>query len=489
MKRLLLLFILFVPAIYIFAGDYDFSALQGLRDKKGNIYFEISGYDIFYSSMAGKVNDLQTRAKFKKQHTIKGIQTEYSNPDLGLPNHVIETVQPLEKNPNLKSNQIFYLFSQKENEIKYIVFQTINQRDTLLEKEFIKAFLEEELANYISDDWTGESISFAGRTVQLGTACQWRSPHNLFCKGGQISWSEFLSAESAEADLNLRIVANNKDSTAILSQDYIEIVFEELPTIALRVSYLQKNSYYPLIVYYVTQEIRGKYISCIMSNYGYNRNDYELSSLLQQFMSIPSPPAWAYNRFDIPQYEKPSSKSATNEWKGLNFEIRSGAAFPLGNLNRIFQFAAPSFDLIMGFSIKQNISIDCGLMVAAPAKKRPFNYTDRGETFETKARTLREYSLRYRYMHTLNKNISYITYIGIGMSSILTDLVKETTSDNQTVYQSVDALDLYAGVQLRYKKLGYFVEYHRSSFPNSSKVENNFGSSFLYTGFSYSLGW
>jgi hypothetical protein len=487
MKRFFLLLICFVPALYTFADDYDFSALQGLRDKKGNIYFEISGYDIFCSSQNGKINDLQTLAKFKKKYKIKGVQAEYSDSNLPLPNQIIETEQPLEKNPDLKYNQIFYLFAQSKNEIKYIVFWTLNQRDVLLEKEFVKAFLENKLSACISDDWMGESISFVGRTVQLGNACQWRSPHNLFCKGGQVSWSEFSSAESAELDLDMRIISNNKDSSAILSKDYIEITFETIPTIALRVAYMGKNANYPLIVYYVTQEVRGKFVSCTMSNYGYNRNDYELTPLLQQFMNIPSPPDWAYDKFDIPEYEHSANgaKMLNMPWN-INYELRLGSVLSLGNLSQVFQYA-PSFDLFMCFIIKQKTSIDIGFMVAVPIKRYPFKFTYQGKSFETKTTSMVGASLRYRYLLSFSENLSGQPYLGIGFSGLSTDLVESINKDGQKVYRSVNGLDSYGGFQLRYKKLGYFIEYHQAFYSNSDKVANNFGNSFLNTGFTYSF--
>jgi len=482
MKRIFWLFILFIPGLYTFADDYDFSALQGLRDKQGNIYFEISGYDIFCSSFKGKMNSLQTIDNFKKRQKIKGIQAEYSDSNLPLPNKIIETDRPLEKNPKFKYNQVFYLFSKSEDDVNYVVFQTLNQRDISLEKEFISAFLDEKLSEYISDDWTGESISFAGKVVQLGTACQWRSPHNLFFRGGQISWSEFSSAEKADSDLNTHIAANDVDSTAVLSKDFIEVIFEGVPTIACRVAYMAKGRYYPLIVYYLTQEIGDRYVSCVMSNYGYNRNDYELSPLLQQFMSIPSPPDWAYNQFDIPQYEDVEDQS--NQWWTTNIELRLGSVFPSGNLSHNFQFA-PSLDFFLCFPVKQKMSIDLGMMLSFPTGRKPFDYTYKGETSETKASGLVDGSLRYRYRHTISKNLFCYTYCGIGVSSLSTDLLKEIDSDNRKTYYSVEGLDLFGGIQLNYKKLGWFIEYHRTTFSNSSKVANDFGNSFLNTGFTY----
>jgi hypothetical protein len=77
--------------------------------------------------------------------------------------------------------------------------------------------------------------------------------------------------------------------------------------------------------------------------------------------------------------------------------------------------------------------------------------------------------------------------MGIGVSTLYTDLIKEINKDNQKVYHSIEALNLYSGIQFNYKRFGYFIEYHRTPFSNSSKVANNFGNSFLNAGFSYCL--
>jgi len=485
MKQAILLLLLSTPLHYIFAGDYDFSALHGLRDKKGNIYFEISGYDILYSTMKGKLNDSKTLANFKKQLKIKGIYAEYSDPNLALQHYIIETEQPLEKNPALKFNQVFYLFTKSANEIQYVIFHTLNQRDILLERELINAFLEGKLIGYIYDNLKGESISFAGRTVRLGTSCQWRSPHNLYCKGGQISWSEFPSAEMAELDLDMRIAANGGNQSIILSQDTIDILFENIPSVAYRIVYNVKKVPYPLIVYYVVQEVRGRYVSCTMSNYGDNRNDFELAHLLRQFMSISKPPDHAYNRFfDEPQYEN-DKYGMYSTWIGnMGLEVSLGSTFTLADMNRIFKYA-PSFDLYFCVPVKRNMSIDLGALFSFPVKPQRFDYTFKGgETTETKAKSMMCANLRYSYLHTLSNNSGLNTYMGIGVASLNTDILKEIV-DNRKVYYSVDAFDLFGGIRFQYKKFGYFIEYHRASFPNSSKVANNFGNSFINTGVSY----
>ena len=485
MKHVYFLLLFLIPGLYTFAGSYDFSALQGLRDKQGNIYFEISGYDIFCSSMKGEITNSETIAAFKRLQKIQDIQTEYSDSDFKFPNKIIEAKQPTEKNPAIEYNQAFYLFAISENDVDYIVFQTLNPRDISLEKEFINAFLDGNLSEYVSDNWTSDSISFAGRDIQLNSACQWKSPHNLFCKDdGQISWSEFPSAESASADLNAHIAINNGDLNTILSKSYIEVVFEGIPTTAYKVTYMEKNTSYPLTVYYISQKIRNRYVSCIMSNYGY-RDDHELAPLFRQFMGILSPPdETAYNKPDTPPQYEETTNDASTPWWNPDIELHFGSVFPLGNLTQIFKYA-PSANLFLCFPIKQKLSIDAGFMLSLPVKRHTFDYNYKGQTYKTKTTPLIGASLRYSYWQPLDKDFSLVPYLGVGLFSMTTDMGKRIDKDNQKTSFAIESMDFYGGFQLNYRQLGYFIEYHRTTLPMSYKVSNDFGHSFLNTGFVY----
>ncbi|MDR1436949.1 MAG: hypothetical protein LBI65_02405 [Candidatus Symbiothrix sp.] len=471
-------FLFLLLANPLFADGYDFSPLQGLRNAHGEVWFEISGYDIFTESFKGDINQLKTLASFKKKYKIKDIQAEYSDPQLVAPHKIIEAKKPMRNNPGVKFDLVYYLLQQPEKEITVIYFQTLAQRDVFLEQEFVKAFIADSLSGYISGDWKEDVISFAGRTVELGNACGWRSPHNFSCKGGQISWSEFSSSESAGLYLDARIAANDGGSLSVLSNDYIEVLFEDIPTIAYRVAYKQDGSYYPLIVYYVEQEIRGHYLSCILSNYGYNRNDYELSSLLQKFMSIPDVPDWAYNPLDVPQFEALSEKETEQlKRQKVHGEIRSGLTTPLGNLRNVFEMA-PMLDFFFIFPVKTQMSIDFGMAFAFPIKPAPFDFGYQ----TTKAQSVIQGSLRYSYHHALGKNRVWSPYFGAGFSFLGTDLLKGVRDDGTEEYYSVDALDLYGGFNLRYRFIGCFVEYHHSTYSQSSKVINNFGNNSLNFG-------
>jgi hypothetical protein len=477
--RIIISFLFSFFSFLSFAETYDFSLLQGLKNTKGDIYFEMSGYDMLVTSFKGNINQAKTITSLKKKYEIVDIQAEYTDVQLAMPHKIIETKEPLPYNPDAKFDGIYYLFQESPEELTVISFRTLLQRDVIFEQEFVKAFLADSLNAYISDNLKGDSISFAGRTVELGNACVWKSPHNFSCKGGRISWSEFSSPISAGLHLDAQIAARDSETFSVLSKEYIDVIFEGIPTTAYRVAYKQEGIY-PLIVYYVEQEVRGHYLSCMMSNYGNNCDDYELSPLLQLFMSIPVVPDWAYNRLDAPQPETNSEKLTLRE---THFEIRTGLITPLRNLRNIFE-TAPMLDFFVFLPVNTKTAISFGLAAAFPLKSALFDFNYKNETNQVEIFSIVQASLRYRYNHAIRKNRILSPYFGIGFSELYTDLVKAINDDGTKAYHTIGALDLSFGLSLKYKFTGCFAEYHYSTYSNSTKVANNFGNISLNFGLS-----
>jgi hypothetical protein len=482
MKKFAFLFFFLSGISLVFADDYDFSALHGLRDEKSDIYFEISGYDILVSRLKGKINEKKTIDAFKKKQKIDTVQAEYSDSQLGVPNLILETESPLDANSEIMSAQIYCLFQKAENEIAFISFQTLNQRDIILEQSFVKSCLDGSLNTYISDNWIADSVSFAGRTIHLGNDCEWQGPHNLSGKGGQISWSEFSTFESADLDLDIHIAANKMKDFEILEEEDLDLVFEEIPTLAYRVVYKQKDDNMPLIVYYILQKVRGRYVSCILSNYGYNRNDYELSPLLKEVMDIPNPPEWAENPLDVHRHEPhtEAEKEATAD-RQVSIEIKPLMVLPTGNLNKRYQ-AAPGFDVFIGGKVQKNMIVDIGFMIAKPLGLTSFDYRYHKVVYETDLRTQFGASARFRYQQPLKKNLFCSLYGGFGISAFETNLEKGLDNDGNKTYYGLTTTDLYYGFSCRYKFVGCFIEHHYAPYSMSGRVTDRFGKTFLSLG-------
>ena len=119
-------------------------------------------------------------------------------------------------------------------------------------------------------------------------------PHNIQCPNyGQISWSTFRSTEKAKQSINANYqITANKKLGEVIEKDSVDVVFEGVETKALKTKYKIKipqlimGGSNILIIYYVAEEIRGKSIACVMSQYTDDVNAKELAPLLQEVMKL-----------------------------------------------------------------------------------------------------------------------------------------------------------------------------------------------------------
>ncbi|NDV79257.1 hypothetical protein [Dysgonomonas sp. 511] len=507
MNKLTFTLVFLFLSLPLFSQDYTLPDIQGLRDRRGGVVLEAGGYEIIISGMKGNMDDDKVLAQLKKKYNIKDVLANYSDSTLDVPNKAFEAIARREDRPNTTFNMKGYLISEPEKGITTIIFQTLNQRNPQLEQAIVQIYLDGKIDDYITD-LRADSIQFAGRTIHLGNACLWRSAHNVYCMGGQISWSEHTSFEAANQDINNRIAANadGKD-VVVLDEGPLDIMFEGIPSLAYRVAYQQEEKYEiaasaarSLIVYYIVQEVRGRYMSCVLSNYGYNRNDYRLSPLLQQVMSIPQLPESAHNAFDIPEYEQletignrnagftllteeeeAESKLLINIW-----EVRVGTSLPLGKLNKIFE-VAPTVGFFVGVPFNNaTMAFDIGLQMTFPVSSKPFDYYRHDEFYDVaKARAIFGMNLRWRYQKMLAPDVFLTPYLTFGFNGLRTNLRKEGDDEEESPFYFVETFGVYGGAVLRYKKVGCFAEYQYSPYSIGNKVKSSFGNSAVNVGLSF----
>lgn len=154
------------------------------------------------------------------------------------------------------------------------------------------AYFANKLSKYYTNNWNAEQVDFVGRKIELGDACKWVAPNDLRCDAlGEMNWTEFDNMADAENQTKLAIEANNPKK--VIKTEPASIVFEGQSLSATRVVYKSGGSKLlsggapdKMAVYYVTAKVRDKYISCILSYYIYDTNDYNLAPLLQEVMSL-----------------------------------------------------------------------------------------------------------------------------------------------------------------------------------------------------------
>lgn len=290
-KKIFGLFLCIFPLI-TFGQKNVLEGMQGLT-LKGDMIFELEGYTMTVQREKATL-DKKGISKIKKKYDLNDVVSEYSDKQIKWQNYVIENRISFKELPDIEELQFCYLLPESDNRMMVVLLQTASKRDTLIERAFMDALFSRKILDYTTDNWVAEKIDFAGREIQLGDVCRWVSPHNVHCATfGQMGWSVFKTKEEAEINSQIQMFRNNDSGKyKIEKEEEINVVFEEIPTLAKRITYKINTSKLllggrdQLCVYYIVQKIRGRYMSCVLSHYIEVKGDYSLPPLLKEVMSV-----------------------------------------------------------------------------------------------------------------------------------------------------------------------------------------------------------
>jgi len=243
--------------------------LGGIK-QEDNAYYILGNYSIFREDTHKEFTEKNVR-KLKNKYAESGAET-YSSPTLKEENLVIRRKESDKSNTPVYRS--YYLINHHDA-TTVIGFYSTDYQDTLREYEFIRISLANQIpaSVYISDPV--KKLEFAGRTQDIGGACQLMNVNDIQCPhSGELNWAlhENLPAAQKALDNQYRIVKNRNMST-ILSEDMVDVVFEGKATqakkIVLKVSVpkIVTGGSNELVVYFVAEEIRGRFVSCVLSHY------------------------------------------------------------------------------------------------------------------------------------------------------------------------------------------------------------------------------
>lgn len=294
MRNYLIVALLFA-SIIINAQTKNDSAIflnaHGLT-RNNSQYLEIEGYSVFTYDH----DDL-----FFDKGGIKIAKRKYKidKNDLGSVDTLIQSshkvfVTDYKISEGLSQKSIYYFTPVAGNKLRVIGFSIQPTRDIEIERLFVNHLLNNDLPNYIYTKPDIDSVNFAGRYLPLGSACRWMSPHNIQCPDfGQISWSEFRTKERANEIINSQYeITANRGMGEVIEKDSINVIIEGQDSKALRLKYKIKIPRFVmggsniLIIYYISTEIRGKYVACVMSQYTDDVNGNKLAPLLSLVMKL-----------------------------------------------------------------------------------------------------------------------------------------------------------------------------------------------------------
>ena len=130
----------------------------------------------------------------------------------------------------------------------------------------------------ISDINATRQFNFAGRNVEANGYCRWTGANMLQCSGaGEISWSLHPAFDEAQKSTVLRVKKNGMDKRLkIEKQEELPVIFEGQPVTATKIAYRVKGAVglltksegsNILVAYFVTADVRGRYVSCMLSHW------------------------------------------------------------------------------------------------------------------------------------------------------------------------------------------------------------------------------
>ena len=268
--------------------DNRFRNFHGIRYPQSNVdFFEAEGYDIFIQPFENGLDE-KGISKIKKKYSIKdGLLLTDSLTNL-------KVLVSTEKKNGITIYFTYYLIPVTEKKSTVIGFIRPKTKDIGLERDFIGSYLSNKIPSFVYTKLEFDSIDFVGRTIKLGPICRWMSPHNIQCPNyGQMNWAIFDNLKQAEEYRDIHFeMAKNKNLVDIKEEKWLTIKFEGLETKALRTKVkiqlpkLVMGGSNILVVYYVTRQVRGKFVSCVLSHYTDDVGADKLPPLLSEVMEL-----------------------------------------------------------------------------------------------------------------------------------------------------------------------------------------------------------
>lgn len=272
MKKLFTIIAIFNFAILFSQQDNIFKRLQGINNT-GISFFNIDGYTITSQTLNYPFTEKGLKKAYRKYSLKKKIK-KTKDEQLAYNNYYIANSENITE--NLLQYNSYYFIENQEKRITIIQFSSINKRDKEFERTIIKPIIEKKIPKENFASMKIDSINFAGRKIKLGNSCNWMGINNVQCPYyGQMNWSVHKDFQDAKNTVNQQFeITKSKKGGKIISEEIVDIEFEGSETKAKRIIYdftgvrsllVGMSGGKTLTIYYIASEVRGNYVSCVLS--------------------------------------------------------------------------------------------------------------------------------------------------------------------------------------------------------------------------------
>jgi len=261
----------FVCSVYGQESDNLFTRLQGLTNR-GPHFFNIDGITITSQKLGVEFSARNCELWF---YDLKIKENELTTSDSLLSYRNFYVFKSEEEAQNIFQNTSYYFVESPDNKLISFVFTSINKNDRVFQRHFIELVCNDLIPENIYHSYTIDRVNFAGRKIQLSKSCRWMGVNNIQDPGhGQINWSVHKDLEDALSTTEgYYVITKAKEGTELVSDDFVNVIFEGVETQARKVVYdttgaighLITSGSTKLIIYYVSVPLRGNFVSCVMS--------------------------------------------------------------------------------------------------------------------------------------------------------------------------------------------------------------------------------
>lgn len=265
-------------------------------DNNGKIWYNIDGYSITSEVFNYNFDEKGLKKIFKK-HSIKEDDLKTKDDSISKNNIVVHKTEKL--NDKLSQRNSYYFVENSDKKITVIWFAKTSNEDFRMQRELTNLIIENKIpkSNFVS--MQTNQINFGNRQIELANSCYWTFLNTVQCPYfGEMNWSVHYSLEDAKESIENQLeMTKSRKSGKILSEEIIDVEFENVPTKAKKVIYdftgltgalTGMSGGKTLTIYYVAEKVRENYMSCVMSFWNNDEINPEtkLPPLLEKVMKI-----------------------------------------------------------------------------------------------------------------------------------------------------------------------------------------------------------
>lgn len=294
MRKLFTFILLFTFMVSFAQNDSVFSRLQAINNN-GISFFNIDGYTITSQTLNYPFTEKGLKKVYRK-YSIKKNEEKTKDKQLAYNNYYVENDDNIIE--DLIQKNSYYFIENQDKRITIVQFSSINKRDKEFERTIIKPIIENKIPKENYASMNIDSINFAGRKIKLGNSCNWMGINNVQCPYyGQMNWSIHKDLQDAKNTIEQQFeITKSQKGGKVISEEIIDIEFEGSETKAKRIIYdftgvksllVGMSGGKTLTIYYVATEVRGNYVSCVLSFWNNDTiTENGLAPLLEKVMKL-----------------------------------------------------------------------------------------------------------------------------------------------------------------------------------------------------------